>query len=77
MTLVLIKLIVCPRSKDDHSGRLVVSQHNPLISLRPKAEQCENNRHRRVPTRMAESHNEHKDDTVEAEYKEVNDKKKD
>ena len=26
MTVVLIKLLVCPRLRDDHSGRLVVSQ---------------------------------------------------
>ena len=31
MTLVLIKLLVCPRLRDDHSGRLVVSQHKLVI----------------------------------------------
>ena len=49
MTAVLIKLMVCPRLKDDHSGRLAVSQHKLLILSRPKAN---NGDHGRKPHQM-------------------------
>ena len=44
MTFVLIKLLVCPRLRDDSSGRLAVFQHKLVILSQLKAEQYKNRR---------------------------------